>query len=272
MILIPELFESIRNLIANARHHLVQTINNELITTYWSIGKEIVEKEEKNHIDNQTSRQIILQLSRQLTQTLGKGFSRSNLFNMRKLYIEFPSVQTLSGHISWSQICELLLIDNKAKRIFYLTQIKRDKLSVRELRSQIERGVYERTVSNQQISASQNATSIPAKYNPADIIKDPYVLDFLGIPENENILENELEHRLIQHLEKFLLELGHGFMFVGRQQRITINNTHYYVDLVFYNKILHSKKALNRKAVEFANSKSELKYMWNFLHFCKSGI
>jgi len=238
--LVPELIGTISNIIVEARKRVVHTINSELILTYWTIGREIVEKEQKNNIDNQTSRQIILQLSKELTKQLGSGFSRSNLFNMRKLYIEFPSVQTLSGHFSWSHICELLVMDNKPKRDFYLNKTRENKLSVRELRKQIERQVYERTLSNQTAKIGEVISTAITKYNPADIVKDPYVLDFLGIPENTHIEENELENRLILHIEKFLLELGHGFMFVGRQQRITINNTHYYVDLVFYNKILRS--------------------------------
>jgi len=237
-ILVPELFDSISKIIVDARRRVFQTINNELIVTYWRIGKEIVEKEQINNVDNQTSRQIILQLSKQLTENLGNGFSRSNLFNMRKLYIEFPNVQTLSGHLSWSHVCELILMDNKHKRDFYLTQTQENKLSVRELRKQIERCVYERTMSNKLSETEVNINSAIIKYNPADVVKDPYIVDFLGIPENAHIEETELENMLILHLEKFLLELGHGFMFVGRQKRITINNTHYYVDLVFYNKIL----------------------------------
>ena len=236
--LVPELFERINEIIVNARKRAIQTINHELIVTYWAIGKEIVERERINNIDNHTSRQIILQLSKQLTERLGNGFSRSNLFNMRKLYIEFPNVQTVSGHLSWSHICELMIIDNKSKRDFYLAQIQEHKLSVRELKAQVKRGVYERTLSNKTLEIQPPIDLLITKYNPANVIKDPYIVDFLGISENEHIEESELENRLILHLEKFLLELGHGFMFVGRQKRITINNTHYYVDLVFYNKIL----------------------------------
>jgi hypothetical protein len=125
---IPELLNTISKIIIDARRRVVQTINSELIITYWTIGKEIVEKEHKNNVDTQTSRQIILQLSKELTKQLGSGFSRSNLFNMRKLYIEFPSVQTLSGHISWSHICELLVMNNKPKREFYLTQTQEHQL------------------------------------------------------------------------------------------------------------------------------------------------
>ena len=239
-ILVSELFDHINKIILDTRKRVTQTINNELILTYWAIGKEIVEKERINNIDNQTSRQIILQLSKQLTENLGNGFSRSNLFNMRKLYIVFPNVQTLSGQLSWSHVCELMIIDNKPKRDFYLTQIQVNKLSIRELRKQIERCVYERTLSNKTLELQATTDAPIPKYNPFGVVKDPYILDFLGIPESEHIEENELENRLILHLEKFLLELGHGFMFVGRQKRITINNTHYYVDLVFYNKILRS--------------------------------
>ena len=239
-VLVPELLDSISKIISDARKRVSQAINNELIIAYWNVGKEIIEKEQKNNIDNQTSRQIILQLSKQLTERLGNGFSRSNLFNMRKFYISFPNVQTLSGHLSWSHICELLVIEHQSKRDFYLAQTQENKLSVRDLRKQIERCVYERTLTNKTSENQKTITKVVKKYNPANIIKDPYVLDFLDLPENEHIEECELENRLILHLEKFLLELGHGFMFVGRQKRITINNTHYYIDLVFYNKILRS--------------------------------
>ena len=240
-ILVPELIDTISRIVADARQRVAQTINNELIGTYWNIGKEIVERERLNNVDHQTSRQIVLQLSRQLTERLGNGFSRSNLFNMRKLYIEFPNVQTLSGHLSWSHVCEILVMDDKPKRDFYLAHSRENKLSVRELRKQIERCTYERTLSSKATSTQETGVSAIAKRShPVGIVKDPYVLDFLGIPENEHIEESDLENRLILHLEKFLLELGHGFMFVGRQKRITINNVHYYVDLVFYNKILRS--------------------------------
>ena len=158
-----------------------------------------------------------------------------------------PNVQTLSGHLSWSHICELLIFDSKPKRDYYLAQTQVNKLSVRELRKQIERQTYERTLSNKMLDKHETVSTVIDEFKPADIVKDPYLLDFLGIPENQHIEEYELENRLIFHLEKFLLELGNGFMFVGRQRRITINNTHYYVDLVFYNKILRSYVLLELK-------------------------
>ncbi len=245
--LMSELLDNISQIVLDARKQVVQTINNELIVTYWTIGKEIVEKEQINNIDKQTSRQIILQLSKLLTKKLGMGFSRSNLFNMRKLYVEFPSVQALPGQISWTNMCEILLIENKQQRDFYLKESIKHNWSSRELIQQKKRLLYERTLSNQAKNLQETITTSVTTYNPVDIVKDPYILDFLGLPENEHIEECELENRLILHLEKFLLELGHGFMFVGRQKRITINNTHYYVDLVFYNKILRCYVLLELK-------------------------
>lgn len=236
------LLENIKQIVLSARKKIYQKINQELILTYWQIGKEIVETEQKNNIDGQTSRQIILNLSKQLTNEIGKGFSRSNLFNMRKFYMEYPSVQTLSGHLTWSFICELLLIENKAKRSFYEKETINASWSFRELKRQINSSLYERLLLSQGKTNKKIVLDLAQKgqeLNKAeDILKTPYVFEFLGIPENKPMLEKDLEIKLIRHLEDFLLELGKGFMFVGSQQRITINNIHYYVDMVFYNKIL----------------------------------
>ncbi|HUN03418.1 MAG TPA: PDDEXK nuclease domain-containing protein [Niabella sp.] len=236
------LLESIKQIILNARKSFYQKVNQELILTYWQIGKEIVETEQKNNIDNQTSRQIILQLSKQLTNEIGKGFSRSNLFNMRKFYTEYPSVQSVSGHLTWTHICELLIIEDKSKRSFYEKECVNASWSVRELKRQIDSSLYERLLLSQGKSNKEKVLELAQKeqeLNKAeDILKNPYVFEFLGIPESKPILEKDLEAKLIRHIEDFLLELGKGFMFVGSQQRITINNTHYYVDMVFYNKIL----------------------------------
>ncbi len=236
------LLKNIKQIILNARKSVYQKVNQELILTYWQIGKEIVETEQKNNIDNQTSRQIIIKLSKQLTNEVGKGFSRSNLFNMRKFYLEYPSVQTLTGHLTWTHICELLIIEDKAKRSFYEKECVNASWSIRELKRQIDSSLYERLLLSQGKANKEKVMDLAQRgqeLNKAeDILKNPYVFEFLGIPENKPILEKDLETKLIRHIEDFLLELGRGFMFVGSQQRITINNTHYYVDMVFYNKIL----------------------------------
>lgn len=239
-----ELIENIRLIILKARTKVAQNINSELLTTYWLIGKEIIEHESNNKIDKKSSRQIILELSKQLTNDLGKGFSRANLFNMRKFYLDYPNVQTLSGQLNWSHYCELLVIEDKSKRGFYEKETANAGWSVRELKRQIDSSLYERLL----LSSGKDNKKILNKLaregqkleKPEDVVKDPYVFEFLGVPEHKPLIEKELERKLIRHIEDFLLELGKGFMFVGSQQRVTINNTHYYVDMVFYNKILKS--------------------------------
>lgn len=238
------LIESIKQIVLNARKNVYQKVNQELILTYWQIGKEIVETEQKNNIDNKTSRQIILNLSKQLTNEIGRGFSRSNLFNMRKFYIEYKNVQSVTGHITWTHICELLIIEDKDKRSFYEKECVNSSWSIRELKRQIDSSLYERLLLSKGNANKTKVLELAQKgqelIKAEDILKNPYVFEFLGIPENKPILEKDLEAKLIRHIEDFLLEMGKGFMFVGSQQRITINNTHYYVDMVFYNKVLRS--------------------------------
>ncbi len=238
------LVNSIKDILLNARKNVVQRVNKELIFTYWLIGKEIVETERENNIDNQTSRQIILSLSKLLTIEIGKGFSRANLFNMRRFFLEYPDVQTVSGHLSWSHICELLVIEDKDKRSFYEKECSNALWSFRELRRQIDSSLYERLLLSKGQANKEKVLTLAQKgqeiSKAEDLLKNPYVFEFLGIPENKPILERDLEKKLIRHIEDFLLELGRGYMYVGSQQRITINNTHYYVDMVFYNKIIRS--------------------------------
>ncbi len=241
---ISELIEEIHNLVKNSRNRIATNINTELLLTYWNIGKIIIEKETNSNIDNQTSRKIILQISKILTERLGKGFSRANLFNMRKLYLHYSSVRTLSGQLSWSKYCELLTISDSDKRTFYEKECQNANWTVRELKRQINSSLFERLLLSQGKNNKDKIIKLAKEGNiirePDDITKDPYVFEFLGIPENKPILEKDLERKLIRHIEDFLLELGKGFMFLGSQQKITINNTHYFVDMVFYNKILKS--------------------------------
>ena len=242
LIVAPSLIEDIKTIISNARVNITKKINSELLLTYWQIGKLIVNNEKKNSFNEQTARQVILTLSTQLTRELGKGFSRSNLFNMRKFYIEYKSAQTVSGHLSWSHICELLVIDDKPKRDFYQKETINSNWSFRELKRQVNTSLYERLLLSSGKNNKEKVLALALKgqeiQKPVDIIKEPYVFEFLELPENKPVLEKDLEASLIKNLENFLLELGKGFMFVGSQQRITINNTSYYVDMVFYNKIL----------------------------------
>ncbi|QVY66741.1 YhcG family protein [Polaribacter sp. Q13] len=239
-----DLIESIKSIISNSRKKVATKVNHELILTYWKIGEQILLNEQKESLDMKTANQVILKLSKELTNELGRGFSRSNLFNMRKLHLEYKDIQTLSGHLSWSHLCELLIIENLEKRQFYETETKNSKWSIRELKRQIDSSLFERLLLSSGKANKEKIIELSKKgqelTKPEDIVKSPYVFEFLGIPENKPMLEKDLEAKLIRHIEDFLLELGKGFMFVGSQQRVTINNTHYYVDMVFYNKILKS--------------------------------
>ena len=234
----------IRELLENSRKNVAQQVNTQLLTTYWNIGRIIVEYEQQNQVRADYGKQTLKELSKELTQEFGKGFSRSNLQNMRAFYLAYEKCQTVSGKLSWSHYCELLSIFDDNKRSFYEKEAVNSGWSVRELKRQIGSSLYERLLlsdgdANKEkvLSLAQNGIEIS---QPSDIIRDPYVFEFLGVPENKPMLESDLEKALVAQIEKFLLELGRGFMFVGTQQRVTLNNTHYYVDMVFYNKILRA--------------------------------
>ena len=192
-------------------------------------------------------------LSKELTKEFGKGFSRANIWNMITFYKEYGSVQTLSERLSWSHYCELLSISDKDKRHFYEVECSKSKWSVRELRRQIASSLFERLLLSNDDVNNQKVLNLALKGNeivtPQDIVKDPYVFEFLGLPENKPMLESDLEEALVRQIEKFLLELGKGFMFVGTQQRVTFGNVHYYVDMVFYNKILKSYVLIELKTI-----------------------
>ena len=173
---------------------------------------------------------------------------------MRQFYLTHKNVQTVSGQLSWSHYCELLSISDSDKRSFYEKETINAGWSVRELRRQIESSLFERLLLSSGDSNKEKVLSLALKGNeiatPADIIRDPYVFEFLGLPENKPLLESDLEKAVVAQIEKFLLELGRGFMFVGTQQRVTLGNHHYYVDMVFYNKILRSYVLIELKTTK----------------------
>ena len=249
-----ELVTQIKALLETSRQKIAVEVNTTLLQTYWQIGRLIVE-EEKAHIGNEEyKKQSLRQLSKELTSEFGKGFSRSNLSNIRQFYLLHQNVQTVSGQLSWSHYCELLSISDSKKRNFYEKEVVNSNWSVRELRRQIESSLFERLLLSKGESNKEKVLSLALKGNeitkPEDIIRDPYVFEFLGLPEDKPFLESDLEKALVNQIEKFLLELGRGFMFVGTQQRITLGNHHYYVDMVFYNKILRSYVLIELKTTK----------------------
>jgi len=217
----------------------IQATNTTLLETYWQIGAHIVEFEQGGNTKAEYGTALLERLSKDLTLSHGKGFSRSSLNYMRLLYARFPICETLSHKLSWSHYCELVKIDHDLERQFYEKQCALENWSIRELKRQKASALFLR------IAASQNREDIlklALKGNivakPSDLLRDPYVFEFLKIPEPYHLSEKNLEKRLLDNLQSFLLELGKGFTFVGRQYRITLNNEHYKVDLVFYHRIL----------------------------------
>lgn len=231
----------IKHIVQYTRTNLAKTINQQLLNTYWEIGRIIVE-EERAAQGKTTYSQLIQDLSKRLTTELGKGFSVSNLFNMKGFYLAYQSTQTVSGQLSWSHYCELMNVSGLDKRSFYEQEAIKANWSVRELKRQVRSSLFERLLLSKGDANKQLVLKMAQEgqilQKPEDILKDPYVFEFLGVPENKPLLEKDLEKKLLRHLEDFLLELGRGFLFAGSQQRITLDNHHFYVDLVFYNKIL----------------------------------
>ena len=233
----------IKSILYKARSNVVSQVNGELLKAYWNIGRIVCEYEQSAPERADYGKQIMKNLSKELTREFGKGFSVSNLQFMRRFYLTYSIQQTVSVKLGWSHYCELLTITDSDKRSFYEKEAINANWSVRELKRQIDSSLFERLILSRGESNKEQVLALAMKGNdvakPSDIIKDPYVFEFLGLPEDKPVMEKDLERALLRQLEEFLLELGRGFMFVGTQQRITINNTHYYVDMVFYNKILH---------------------------------
>ncbi len=216
-----------------------QAVNAQITDTYWQIGHDIVEFEQGGKARAEYGKGLLSSLSRDLTRRHGKGFSRSNVIRIRQFYLAYPKGATLSHQLSWSHVVELLKIEDPLERSFYEQQAVREKWAVRELQRQKNTSLFLRLAAGKDKDAIlQLASEGQIITQPGDILRDPFVFEFLKIPEPHAISETDLETLLCDHLQPFLLELGKGFTFVGRQYRITINNTHYRVDLVFYHRIL----------------------------------
>ena len=247
------LVNEIASIITNARNNVAKQVNNELLNAYWNIGRVIVEDELKNNRGEYGKKQL-LAISKNLTNKFGKGFSQSNLYNMKMFYTKYPIFQSVTGKLSWTHYCELLYISDDDKHSFYEKEAINANWSVRELKRQISSSLFERLLLSNGETNKKKVLELALKGNeiakPEDIVKDPYVFEFLGLPENKPMMESDLEEALVRQIEKFLLELGKGFMFVGTQQRVTFGNTHYYVDMVFYNKILKSYVLIELKTIK----------------------
>lgn len=238
---------AIKQLLHDARATVYKTVNHVMTTTYWQIGKHIVEVEQLGENKAKYGQQLTKKLSVALSEEFGKGFSVDNLENMRRFYLAFPidssdkKSETLSRKftLSWSHYIFLSRIDQQAERQFYEIEATQNNWTLRELKRQFNSGLYERLqLSIDKTKIKKLATHGQILENVQDLIKDPYILEFVGVPVHSSYSESELEQKLIDRLESFLLELGKGFTFVARQKRLTIDEKHFAVDLVFYNRLL----------------------------------
>ena len=248
------MIQEIKELLSGARQRVAVQVNTELLSTYWNVGRIIVEHEQNSQERAAYGKQTLKALSKELTKEFGKGFSVSNIQFMRRFYQTYQIQQTVSVKLSWSHYCELLTISDDNKRSFYEKEAINSGWSIREMKRQIATSLYERLLLSDGKANKEKVLALAEKgiemAQPADMIKDPYVFEFLGLPENKPLMESDLEKALVEQIEKFLLELGRGFMFVGTQQRVTLNNTHYYVDMDFYNKILRAYVLIELKTVK----------------------
>ena len=228
-------FAEVKELLLRARSHAYSAVNAIMSETYWQIGKRIVEQEQKGKDRAEYGAQLIKRLAQSLTADFGDGLSVANLKNFRRFYLSFPEQEksyTLCSLLSWSHIRLIMRIDNSKERDYYITESSKHNWSVRTLERNLKTDTYHRLISNTSLTERKDPL---AQY---EMVKDPYVMEFLGIKGDGRFLESELESAIISNIEQFLLELGNGFSFVGRQMRISTETMHFYVDLVFYNYLL----------------------------------
>jgi len=233
------LVQHISHVYEQGRQKAISAVNSNLIITYWKIGQYIVEFEQGGIAKAEYGKALLENLSKDLSLLHGKGFSRSNLNYMRLFYQRYPICEELPHKLSWTHFCELVKINDPLERSFYEKQAIIENWSTTDLIRQKKSSLFLRlAASKDKEGILKLAKQGQITQNPADIIREPYVLDFLKIPEPYHLSESDLENRIIDELQQFLLELGKGFAFIGRQYRVPVGNRPHYIDLVFYHRIL----------------------------------
>lgn len=250
------LYNKISSILEESRKFVATTVNTAMVQTYFEIGRLIVEEEQHGNIRAEYGKETLKNLSIKLTTNYGKGFSVTNLKQMRDFYLTYQIRQTVSDQftLSYSHYLFLMRIDNLEERKFYEIESSQNNWSLRELKRQFDSALFERlSLSKDKEKVKSLAVQGQIIENPCDIVKDPYVLEFLGLPEKAYYSESELESRLIEKLENFLLELGKGYTFVGRQVRLSFDEKHFFVDLVFYNRLLQCFVLIDLKIGELTH-------------------
>ncbi len=236
------LHQSIRDILLSARTQVRQTVNTTMVQTYWQIGRLIVENEQGGEKRAEYGKRVLPEQAKRLSAEFGKGFSAQSIWNYRQFYLKFPILSTAWRELSWSHFKMLMRVKNSQARAWYADESASQSWSVRALDRQISTLYYERLLGSQQQdgvrdeAANKIASEEPA--DPRDFIRDPYVLEFLGVQPDAGLYEQDVEQGLIDRLQQFMLELGKGFAFVARQKRLQVDGDDFFVDLVFYNYLL----------------------------------
>lgn len=254
------LIGNLKELVFKTRKQALKTINTEMVRLYYEIGRRIIENEQKGNIKSEYGEKLIARISEELTKEFGKGFSRTQLKQMRQFYLLYQIGRSLTDQfepvLSWTHYCELIKIDDEIKRKFYERYAIEEGLSIRDLKRQIGSLFYERlalSTEKKSLIVHEREKFVPATIDES--IKDPYILEFLDLADRPEYTEGEVEQAIVDNLQKFLLELGQGFSFVARQKRFTIDNDHFYIDLLLYN--IHLKSYI---VIEIKNTKFKHEY------------
>jgi len=234
-----KLLTSIGTAIATARRNAIKSVNTELVKANWEIGRHIVEYEQQGQERAEYGSELLARLSKDLKQRYGKGFGRRNILDMRRFYLTYQKWQAVPAKLSWTHFITLLTVSDNKARMFYEKQAILEDWGYRELERQINSSLFERlALSKDKKGVVQLSKKGHIVARATEAIKDPYVLDFLKIPQSHRVTEKHLEQKIIDNLQMFLLELGKGFAFVARQYKISLRNKHFYIDLVFYHRVL----------------------------------
>ncbi|MBI5846553.1 MAG: DUF1016 domain-containing protein [Nitrospirae bacterium] len=248
------IFERVKAILSEARAKAWQAVNAAMVVSYWEIGRIIIEEEQKGKKRADYGSYLLDALSERLTTEFGKGFDRTNISKMRAFYLAYPIVDAVRLQLTWTHYRLLLRVEKPEARAFYEIEAVNARWSTRELERQINSLLFERLALSRDkkgvLKLAQKGHEITS---PTDLVKDPYVLEFTGIPQADRFFEKDLEQALINKLQHFLLELGKGFAFVARQQRITLDGRHFFIDLVFYNRLTRSFVLIDLKIGEIVH-------------------
>ena len=266
-----QLVNNITSLWHQAKENAINAVNTELLDANWQTGKYIVEFEQGGKVRAEYGKQLLVNLAKDLTLHNGRGFSRSNLSYMRKFYLSFPKCETVSHKLTWSHYFEILKCDEPLEMQFYLKQCIKEGWKVRELKRQMKSALFQRlALSTDKEGVLALANEGHQVMKPQDIIRDPFVLEFTGLPPKKRYKENDLEAALKSNMEQFLLELGRGFAFIGRQYVMHIGSRQFKVDLVFYHCILKCYVLIDLKRAEIKHN--DIGQMNLYLNFFKTEV